>query len=149
MACDVLVANAGGLTCLEAFAAKLPVVMFEPLPGHGEDNSRHMERAGIVSRAAGPGDLCDLLADPGFWAATAPATAAAARELFERPSTADCLHDLRPVTCPNRALVRARRVFAIAATVMALGMTDRAVDAFAGAHVHQRQSPVVHTWDGR
>ncbi|MEP6642473.1 MAG: hypothetical protein ABJB93_11270, partial [Gaiellales bacterium] len=149
MACDVLVANAGGLTCLEAFAARLPVVMFEPLPGHGEDNSRHMERAGIVSRATGPGDLGSMLAAPQFWERTGPATATAARELFDRPSTADCLHELRPVSCPNRALVRARRVFAVAAAVMALGMADRTVDAVAGAHVHQRQAPVVHTWDER
>jgi UDP-N-acetylglucosamine:LPS N-acetylglucosamine transferase len=149
VACDVLVANAGGLTCLEAFAAKLPVVMFEPLPGHGEDNSRHMERAGIVSRAAGPGDLGAMLAAHEFWEQTGPATAAAAQDLFDRPSTADCLHDLRPVNAPNRALVRARRVFAVAAMVMVLGMTDRVVDAVAGAHVHQHPSPVVRTWDGR
>jgi UDP-N-acetylglucosamine:LPS N-acetylglucosamine transferase len=149
MACDVLVANAGGLTCLEAFAAKLPVVMFEPLPGHGEDNSRHMERAGIVSRAAGPGELGVMLSASEFWEHAGPATAAAARELFDRPSTADSLYDLRPVTGPTRALVRARRVFAVAAAVMALGMTDRVVDAVAGAHVDQRQAPVVHTWDKR
>ena len=149
MACDVLVANAGGLTCLEAFAAKLPVVMFEPLPGHGEDNSRHMERAGIVSRAAEPGDLGAMLAAPEFWERGGPATAAAARELFDRPSTADCLYDLRPVIGPTRALVRARRVMAVAAAVAALGMTDRVADAFAGSHVHSGGPPVVRMWDDR
>ncbi len=71
-ACDALIANAGGLTCLEAFAAGLPVVMFEPLPGHGEDNSRHMERAGMVTGTATPRELCGLLADAGFWSTGAP-----------------------------------------------------------------------------
>jgi processive 1,2-diacylglycerol beta-glucosyltransferase len=149
MACDVLVANAGGLTCLEAFAARLPVVMFEPLPGHGEDNSRHMERAGIVTRAASSADMGALLAEPPFWDRVGPATAEAAHSLFDRPSAVDCLHDLRPVRGPNRAFVRARRAFAVAATVMALGMTDRVVDAFAGGHLHQHQSPAVRTWDDR
>ncbi len=148
-ACDVLVANAGGLTCLEAFAARLPVVMFEPLPGHGEDNSRHMERAGIVTRAATARDLGDLLTGPAFWEQTGPAAAAAAHSLFDRPCTADCLYDLEPVPCPNRALVRARRVFAVAAAVAALGMTDRIADAVAAGPVQaHQQPPVMRTWDG-
>jgi UDP-N-acetylglucosamine:LPS N-acetylglucosamine transferase len=146
-ACDVLVANAGGLTCLEAFAAGLPVVMFDPLPGHGEDNSRHMERAGMVTGTATAHDLCDLLADPAFWAATAPASAAAASELFERPCTASCLDDLRGATGPTRALVRARRVAAVTATVMALGMADRVADAVATAPVHG--TPTIQLWEGR
>ena len=148
-ACDVLVANAGGLTCLEAFAAGLPVVMFDPLPGHGEDNSRHMERAGMVTGTATARDLCDLLADPAFWVATAPATAAAATELFERPCTAACLDDLGGATGPTRALVRARRVAALTATVMALGMADRVADAVATAPVHAHEVPIVQLWDAR
>jgi UDP-N-acetylglucosamine:LPS N-acetylglucosamine transferase len=148
-ACDVLVANAGGLTCLEAFAAGLPVVMFDPLPGHGEDNSRHMERAGMVTGTATARDLCDLLADPAFWVTTAPATAAAATELFERPCTAACLDDLGGATGPTRALVRARRVAALTATVMALGMADRAADAVATAPVHAHEVPIVQLWDAR
>ena len=39
-ASDVLIQNAGGVTCLEAFSVRLPVLMFDPLPGHGEDNAR-------------------------------------------------------------------------------------------------------------
>ncbi len=148
-ACDVLVANAGGLTCLEAFAAGLPVVMFDPLPGHGEDNSRHMERAGMVTGAATGRDLCDLLTDPGFWAATAPASAAAASELFQRPCSAACLDDLRGTTGPTRAFVRARRVAALTATVMALGMADRVADAVATAAPPAHGTAIVQPWDGR
>jgi UDP-N-acetylglucosamine:LPS N-acetylglucosamine transferase len=146
-ASDVLIANAGGLTCLEAFAAGLPVTMFDPLPGHGEDNGRHMERAGIVTGASSARDLCDLLADETFWGTTAPATAAAATALFDRPCTAECLADVRPSAGPTRALVRARRVAALTATVMALGMADRVADAVATVPV-DHGSAVVHVWEG-
>jgi UDP-N-acetylglucosamine:LPS N-acetylglucosamine transferase len=149
VACDVLVANAGGLTCLEAFAAGLPVVTFDPLPGHGEDNSLHMERAGMVTGTATARDLCDLLSDPVFWLTTATATAAAASALFERPCTAECLADLRPSAGPTRALVRARRVAAITATVMALGLADHVADAVATAPVHSHGPAAVQSWDGR
>jgi processive 1,2-diacylglycerol beta-glucosyltransferase len=147
-ACDALVANAGGLTCLEAFAAGLPVVMFEPLPGHGEDNSRHMERAGMVTGTATARELCDLLADAAFWSLRAPATAAAAAELFGRPCTAECLDDLRGAAGPTRAMVRARRVAALTATVMALGMADRVADAVATVPVHDHGTVVVQSWEG-
>jgi processive 1,2-diacylglycerol beta-glucosyltransferase len=148
-ASDVLVANAGGLTCLEAFAAGLPVVMFDPLPGHGEDNSRHMERAGTVTVADGAAGLRALLARPSFWATAAPATAAAASALFERPCTAECLADLRAGAGPTRAMVRARRVAAVTFAVMALGMSDRVADAVAAAPAHAHRSPAAQAWDAR
>ena len=147
-ASDVLIANAGGLTCLEAFAAGLPVVMFDPLPGHGEDNGRHMERAGMVTAAASEPDLRAMLADGGFWTIRAPQTAASALALFERPCTADHLAALGPAAGPSRALMRARRVAAVTAAVMALGMADRAVDAVAAAPVPAHQGAVVHQWEG-
>lgn len=46
-AADVLVENAGGLTAMEAFAAGLPVITFQPIPGHGRDNARTMAAAGV------------------------------------------------------------------------------------------------------
>jgi UDP-N-acetylglucosamine:LPS N-acetylglucosamine transferase len=147
-ASDVLIANAGGLTCLEAFAAELPVVMFDPLPGHGEDNSRHMERAGMVTRAPSSEGLCDLLADDRFWAVAGPATAATAAALFDRPCTAECVAGMRAVSTPTRALVRARRVAALTATVMALGMADKVADAVATVPVSDHGVPIVHVWDG-
>lgn len=39
-AADVLVDNAGGATCAEAFAGGLPVVAHRPLPGHGRAGMR-------------------------------------------------------------------------------------------------------------
>ena len=46
-AADALVENAGGLTCMEAFAVGLPVITFLPIAGHGKDNAEMMARAGV------------------------------------------------------------------------------------------------------
>ena len=46
-AADALVENAGGLTCMEAFAVGLPVVTYLPIAGHGKDNAEMMSRAGV------------------------------------------------------------------------------------------------------
>ncbi|MBO0731629.1 MAG: glycosyltransferase, partial [Acidimicrobiaceae bacterium] len=51
-ACDALVENAGGLTSLEAFRSGLPVVSYQPIAGHGKENTAAMAAAG-VSRFAG------------------------------------------------------------------------------------------------
>ncbi len=50
-ACDILLQNAGGLTCMEAFAAGLPVVTYRPIPGHGVENAIEMLRAGVAKFA--------------------------------------------------------------------------------------------------
>ncbi len=61
VACDALVHNAGGLTCMEAFAIGLPVVTYLPIPGHGRDNGDLMERAGVAAYARRPEDLLAAL----------------------------------------------------------------------------------------
>jgi UDP-N-acetylglucosamine:LPS N-acetylglucosamine transferase len=97
-ASDVLIQHAGGLTCLEAFAARLPVIMFDPLPGHGEDNCREMANAGLVSVAADGAGLAELLADPLYWSVEAPEQVERAFALFERPCAAAALvGQLEPV----------------------------------------------------
>ena len=67
-ACDVLVENAGGLTSLEAMKARLPMVSFRPIPGHGRKSAAAMAAAGI-SRLAHTGeelaDHLELLGRPG------------------------------------------------------------------------------------
>jgi len=50
-AADVLVDNAGGLTCLEALAVGLPVVLFRVLPGHGRLNAATLAGAGFATWA--------------------------------------------------------------------------------------------------
>src|SRR5204862_2134482 len=60
-AADALVENAGGLTCMEAFAAGLPVVSFRPIAGHGKQNALEMDRAGVAALAPTVADLAPTL----------------------------------------------------------------------------------------
>ncbi len=57
IAADVLVQNAGGLTCMEAFATGLPVVSYRPIAGHGLANAAEMERAGVALYASDSSEL--------------------------------------------------------------------------------------------
>lgn len=47
-AADCLVQNAGGITCLEAMLAQRPIIMYQPIAGHGKRNAWEMERAGAA-----------------------------------------------------------------------------------------------------
>lgn len=47
-AADVVVTNAGGATSLEALACGRPVVMYDPIAGHGRANARLMAEAGLA-----------------------------------------------------------------------------------------------------
>ncbi len=60
-AADALVENAGGLTCMEAFAVGLPVITFLPIAGHGKDNAEMMSRAGVNRFAHDETELQTLL----------------------------------------------------------------------------------------
>src|SRR5262249_19331262 len=46
---DVIVQNAGGLTCLEALATGVPVITYRALPGHGRENARVLDEAGLAA----------------------------------------------------------------------------------------------------
>jgi len=133
---DVLIQNAGGLTCLEGFAKGLPVVMFDPLPGHGEDNAREMANAGLVTMAATAGALSQILADDGFWNDVAPIQAGTARLLFDRPSAADLLAGQTEFAPPTWARSLRRGVAPMLSTlavISVLALKD-APDALAHAH---------------
>jgi UDP-N-acetylglucosamine:LPS N-acetylglucosamine transferase len=60
-AADVVVENAGGLSSLEALASGVPIVSFDPIPGHGRDNVRAMTRAGITSAPESLEDLVTIV----------------------------------------------------------------------------------------
>ncbi|GAB2751660.1 hypothetical protein GCM10027174_28180 [Salinifilum aidingensis] len=47
-AADVVLTNAGGATALEALACSRPVLMFEPIAGHGRANAELMAAAGLA-----------------------------------------------------------------------------------------------------
>src|SRR5207302_4230258 len=60
-ASDALIQNAGGLTCMEALAAGLPVVSFLPIAGHGKDNAEHMREACVAAYATDADELATAL----------------------------------------------------------------------------------------
>ena len=60
-AADCLIQNAGGMTCIEAIEMGLPMLMFEPILGHGELNCLVMEQAGTATLVRGAEDLSSLL----------------------------------------------------------------------------------------
>ena len=62
-AADCLVQNAGGMTCLEAIESGLPILLFDPICGHGELNARVMEEEGLARVARTQEDLARLLTE--------------------------------------------------------------------------------------
>ncbi|WP_189050332.1 MGDG synthase family glycosyltransferase [Micromonospora sonchi] len=72
-AADVVVENAGGLTCQEALASGRPTITYRPIPGHGRANAAILRRSALTSYIAsaqrlGPA-LTELLSRAGDSAA--------------------------------------------------------------------------------
>jgi processive 1,2-diacylglycerol beta-glucosyltransferase len=62
LACDVVIQNAGGLTCLEALSSGLPVISYRCLPGHGRTNAAALEQAGWCPWPLDTRQLAEVLA---------------------------------------------------------------------------------------
>ncbi len=110
-AADALVENAGGLTCMEAFAVGLPVITFKPIAGHGKDNAEMMARAGVNCYARDDDELHTMLA-----AVTRPgperdALVDTARRLF----VADPADDVEELAETDHLVDRKGRVVALRA----------------------------------
>ena len=58
---DVLVQNAGGLTCTEAMVAGLPAVTYRAIPGHGRANAAVLHESGAAPWARNRSELAGLL----------------------------------------------------------------------------------------
>jgi diacylglycerol O-acyltransferase / wax synthase len=85
-AADVVATNGGGGTALEAIASARPVLITDPVPGHGRDNASLMASAGLALLAPTPASLTGTvsrLADDGR-AVAALAAAASARATLRR-----------------------------------------------------------------
>lgn len=61
-ASDCLIQNAGGMTCLEAIDAGLPIVFHNPIPGHGAWNAEVMVWDGVADWPGSDEKLTQLLA---------------------------------------------------------------------------------------
>ncbi len=60
-AADCMIQNAGGMTCLEAIEMRLPILLFQPIPGHGTLNASIMARTGAAHWAHSGPELRTLL----------------------------------------------------------------------------------------
>lgn len=121
-AADALVENAGGLSAMEAFAAGLPVISFQPIAGHGKDNAKYMAGSGVSRYAHDDEELATSLR-----AATTPgperdAMIAAGQGLFSG-DPADDVIDLAAKTRADALMVpfqtpKGRRRVGIAALTL-------------------------------
>ena len=157
-AADALVENAGGLTSLEALAAGLPVITFNPIPGHGRENAAAMARSGVSRWPETVDGLLDALArvtEPG---AERTAAVAAGAAMFNGDAAANVAELAEPgaaivtLRAARRRRVSRRMVGAAAATVAVYGGMTAGVAAAASAgltvpdRVHF--APRITTTDG-
>lgn len=102
-AADLLVENAGGLTTMEAFTSRLPVVTYRPIAAHGTDNAHAMADAGVTRFAHDPDELVGLVS---LLAIDGPAR----RRLVHAGAATirpDAVHRLVDVVDPDRHVVSA------------------------------------------
>jgi len=89
-AADLLVHNAGGLSCTEALVAGLPAVTYRPIPGHGRANAAVLDEAGLAPWLRTPDELVAAVDRPRsrrrrpprpWWTDARDASAAVARHV--------------------------------------------------------------------
>ena len=155
VACDALVENAGGLTSLEAMRAGLPVVSFDPIAGHGVENTTAMDHAGVARLAVDPDALGRILFELTEPTQSRQAQVARAREMFRSDPAAAVLDAAgSPVFVPSAArrriglAVRTAMAGVATAAVGWAGLTTgvaMATDAGAGvAHPTHIPTPVAY-----
>lgn len=124
-AADAIVENAGGLSAMEAFAAGLPVISFQPIAGHGKDNARYMDVAGVSRYAHNQTELAEALAQATTPGPARDAMVAAGEALFAGDPAADVVAlaartRAHALLTPIRRSRSRRRVSVVAATLAGL-----------------------------
>ncbi len=118
-ASDVVIQHAGGVTCLEAFALAVPVVMFSPVLGHGAANAACMQRAGVATTIEHRHELTALLDDTTFWSDVAPALVSRSATLLDQPTLPELIAALPADGAARR--MRRRPMRSVVAVTLALG----------------------------
>lgn len=59
---DLLITKPGGLTCSEALAVNLPMILLNPLPGQEEDNANYLHQQGSALWIKDEGDIISKIA---------------------------------------------------------------------------------------
>lgn len=90
-ASDAVVSNSGGMTTYESFAAGVPVVFHDPLPGHGEAAAVALARDGYVTVARTPDELAAFARTLRDGDQDIGSRALAARALFDQRPLADAV----------------------------------------------------------
>ncbi|MFI5047138.1 MAG: glycosyltransferase [Acidimicrobiia bacterium] len=108
-AADALVENAGGLTCMEAFAVGLPVVTYLPIAGHGKDNAEMMSRAGVNVYVRDDDELESVLHEVTTPGAARDGLIAKGRALF----TGDPASEVAALAATNSSIDRKGRVVSL------------------------------------
>lgn len=115
-AADIVISNGGGGTALEAMASARPVLITDPVPGHGRDNARLMAAAGLALLAPTPASLTStvgrLADDPAAVAALAQAGCARATLRRREDDLADLASPLLDDPGPSGVPRPRRRRFA-------------------------------------
>lgn len=62
-AVDVVVENAGGLTCQQSLAGGLPTVTYRPISGHGRANAQLLAEAGLTAYVTTAAELAPVLTE--------------------------------------------------------------------------------------
>lgn len=62
-AVDVVVENAGGLTCQQSLAGGLPTVTYRPISGHGRANAQLLAEAGLTTHVTSAAELGPALTE--------------------------------------------------------------------------------------
>ena len=106
LAADVVVENAGGLTCMEALVARRAVVSFNPIPGHGRANVRAMAESGIVEYVRQARDLAEVVSALSVPGPGRSRLLAAAAEMFQ----GDAADDILTLLGSHSSICRARSV---------------------------------------
>ncbi len=110
-ASDALVENAGGLTCMEAFAVGLPVITYLPIAGHGKENAKLMARSGVNYYAHDAVELAERLHDVTQPGPARDRLVANAHALF----SGDPADDVTELAIANESFDRKGRVVAVRA----------------------------------
>ena len=120
-ACDALVENAGGLTSLEAMRVGLPVVSFDPIAGHGVENTTAMDHVGVARLAQSPEALGRILAEITEPGEAREAQIDRARAMFRSsPAEAVLEASATPAFAPSPA--RRRVVMAVRTAIAGLAL---------------------------
>jgi processive 1,2-diacylglycerol beta-glucosyltransferase len=92
LSADLLVTKPGGATLAEAFCCRLPIVVYDPLPGQEEGNVRFVVSRGAAELAGSPRHLASLVAELRWSPARLESLAARAAGLA-RPGAAAAVVD--------------------------------------------------------